>query len=287
MFAKKVLLIVALVAAVGMIASACAPQPAPAPVVQTRIVEQTKIVEKIVTATPVSSTASAASEGFSIYQGTLMEKEKTAEVSTDELRQILAQKSATVFDARPSKEYSISHIPGALNVAPKAGVPMSQYVSDVAEIGRIVADKKAPIVLYCNGPFCGKSKRLAEDLLAGGYTNVRRYQLGIPTWRALVGLTQIELEGVRYVVDNDKTAVFFDARDPEEFKAESLPGARNLVLADVAKAKDDGRLPMEDHNTRVLVFGKDGDQARAVAESIAKNAFHNVAFYAGSFGSLK
>ena len=63
--------------------------------------------------------------------------EKTAEVSTDELRRMLADGSATVFDARPHLEFAISHIPGALNVAPKAGVPMSLYVSDTAEIGRV------------------------------------------------------------------------------------------------------------------------------------------------------
>lgn len=297
MFTKKVLLMVALAVAVGMISSACAPQPAPTPappvvvtappVVQTRVIEQTKVVEKIITATPAPTVVAATSGSVNIFQGTLMEKEKTPEVSTDELRQILAQKSATVFDARPFKEYAVSHIPGALNVAPKAGVAMSQYVSDVAEIGRIVKDKNAPIVLYCNGPFCGKSKRLSEELLDAGYTNIRRYQLGIPTWRALVGITQIELDGVRYVMEGDKTAVFFDARSAEEFKAGSLPGARNLLLADVSKAKDDGRLPMEDHNTRIIVFGRDGEQARAVAEAIAKNAFHNVAFYAGAWDTLK
>ncbi|MBI4758930.1 MAG: sulfur transferase [Chloroflexi bacterium] len=217
-----------------------------------------------------------------------MEKgQKTPEVSTGELRKILDQKSATVFDARPFKEYAVSHIPGALNVAPKPGVPMSQYVSDVAEIGRIVKDKNAPIVIYCNGPYCGKSKRLGEELLEAGYPNVRRYQLGIPTWRALVGLTQIELEGVRYVLERDKTAVFFDARSREEFLAGTLLGARHLLLAEVGKAKDDGRLPMEDHNTRIIVFGRDGVQASAVAEAIAKNAFHNVAFYDGTFDTLK
>ena len=69
-----------------------------------------------------------------IMKATLAQTEKTAEVSTDELRRILADKSATVFDARPHMEYATSHIPGALNVAPKAGVPMSLYVSDVNEI---------------------------------------------------------------------------------------------------------------------------------------------------------
>ena len=48
-----------------------------------------------------------------IAQETLEEpNQKTAEISTDELRRILADGSAVVFDARPPKEYAISHIPG-------------------------------------------------------------------------------------------------------------------------------------------------------------------------------
>jgi rhodanese-related sulfurtransferase len=214
--------------------------------------------------------------------------QKTLEISTNELRKILAEKSATVFDGRPAMEYSMSHIPGAVNVSEKPGVPISQYVSDVAEVGRVVGNNKsAPIVLYCNGPFCGKSKRLSQELLAAGYTNVRRYQLGIPVWRALVGVTEIELAGLLYILRDDKTAVFLDARSSEEFKEGSIPGAKSLPLADVKKAKDDGRLPMEDHNTRIIVFGSDGAQARAVTEAIAKEAFHNVSYFGGSFDELR
>src|SRR6186997_2744313 len=61
----------------------------------------------------------------------------TLELTTAEMQKILSTGSATVLDARPAREYAISHIPGALNVAPKPGVPMSLYVSDVAEIGRL------------------------------------------------------------------------------------------------------------------------------------------------------
>jgi rhodanese-related sulfurtransferase len=224
-----------------------------------------------------------------ILKATLAQpQEKTAEVSTDELRRILAEGSATVFDARPHLEFAISHIPGAVNVAPKAGVPMSLYVSDVAEIGRILQDRKdAAIVLYCNGPFCGKSKRLAEELTGAGYTNVRRYQLGAPVWRALVGVMQIEPDGIRYVREGDRTAVFYDVRSADEFKAGSISGARHLPKEEIGKAKDDGRLPMEDHNTRIIVLGKDAAQARAAAEELAKNAFHNVSFYGGSVADLK
>jgi rhodanese-related sulfurtransferase len=234
-------------------------------------------------------TCASADSPATIYETTLMESgQKTLEVSTNELRKILAEKSATVFDARPLMEYSMSHIPGAVNVSEKPGVPISQYVSDVAEMGRVVENNKnAPIVLYCNGPFCSKSKRLSEELLAAGYTNVRRYQLGIPTWRALVGVTEIELAGLLHVLRDDKTAVFLDARGPEEFKAGSIPGAKSLPLVDVKKAKDDGRLPMEDHNTRIIVFGRDGAQAQAVTEAIAKEAFHNISYFGGSFDELR
>jgi rhodanese-related sulfurtransferase len=221
---------------------------------------------------------------------------KTPEVSTAELEDILAQHGALILDARPRMEWAISHIPGALNVAPKPGMPMSQYTSDAAEVARLTQGNKAqPLVLYCNGPFCGKSKRLAEDLLAAGYLAVRRYQLGAPVWRALGGVMVIEPEAVRHVVESDRTAVFLDVREPAEFAAGTLAGARNLPRSrvleakdtgEIKAAKDDGRLPMEDHNTRIVVFGGDGAQARAVAEGLAREAFHNVSYFEGGAADL-
>jgi rhodanese-related sulfurtransferase len=219
--------------------------------------------------------------------------QRTTEVSTEELRQLLDAGTVTLFDARPFREFAISHIPGALNVAAKPGMPMSEYVSDVTEIGRVVAgNKNAPMILYCNGPFCGKSKRLAEELLAAGYNNVRRYQLGIPVWRSLGGICQIEAEGLRYVLEKDHTAVVIDVRESEQFLAGTLSGAHNiprsLVLegkdvGEIKRAKNDGRLPMEDHNTRIIVIGSEAATARYVAQSIAHEAFHNVTYYAGTF----
>ena len=223
----------------------------------------------------------------SIYQTTLQESgQATAEVSTEELQQILKSGSAVVFDARPVEEYAMSHIPGVLNVAQKPGMPLSQYTSDVAEIGRLLQEQRStPIVLYCNGPFCGKSKRLAADLLAAGYTNVRRYQLGMPVWRALVGLAEIELSAVQQIYGSDDTAVFVDARPGMAHG--TIRGAVHIPLTEVAAAKDDGRLPMLDHNTRIIVFGENGTEARDVAASLAKNAFANVTFFGGSIDQLR
>jgi rhodanese-related sulfurtransferase len=239
-----------------------------------------------------------AEEARTIHQAVLGESnQRTSEVSTEELRNILAERTATVFDTRPFLEYAVSHIPGARNVAAKPGVAMSMYVSDVAEIGRILnGEKAAPMVLYCNGPFCGKSKRLAEELLAAGFTNVRRYQLGVPVWRALGGVCEIDPAALRYVLAQDRTAVLLDVREVDEFRKGTLPGARNiprsLVLegkdvGEVKRAKDDGRLPMEDHNTRVAVLGSDAATARYVAEAIAREAFHNVVYFPGTLDEAR
>ena len=222
---------------------------------------------------------------------------KTPEISTDELKLILVEGKALVLDTRPHLEWAISHIPGALNVAPKPGMPMSLYTSDVSEVNRLTAGNKAQsLILYCNGIYCGKSKRVAEDLLAAGYTDVRRYQLGAPVWRALGGAMVIEPDGARHVIQNDRTAVLIDARDSSEFLSSTLPTARNISrskvlpgkdVGEVKTAKDDGRLPMEDHNTRIIVFGNDGTQARQVCEALTREAFHNVAYFDGSYERLR
>ena len=182
------------------------------------------------------------------------------------------------LDARPAAEFAISHIPGAVNVAPQARRPdVHVRLRCRRDWPPVRNNKSAPLVLYCNGPHCGKSKRLASELLAAGYPNVRRYQLGIPMWRAAGGVCQVELEGIRHIVAKDGTAVVIDARESAEFQKGTLKNARNiprsLVLegkdvGEVKRAKDDSRLPMEDHNTRILVIGADGEAASYVAEAL-------------------
>jgi rhodanese-related sulfurtransferase len=222
-----------------------------------------------------------------VYAATLFDaSQRTREISTAEMLRILSDRSAIVFDGRTRLEYFLGHIPGALSVAQKPGVPMAEYVSDVDEIGRVVADRTTPLVVYCNGPFCGKSKRLGGELLNAGFRNVRRYQLGTPVWRALVGPMEIETYGIRYIQDTDKSAVFIDARPRAMFMTGSLQNAKNMGLDDIFIAKEDGRLPMDDFNTRLVVFGQTGAEALRMATLLAHNGFNNVKFYAGAFSGL-
>ena len=221
----------------------------------------------------------------SVFDGTLRDKDPVPEISTSDLQAALKDKNAVVLDARPFAEYAVSHIPGARSVPGKPGLSQAQYTADAGEISRTIPDRTRPLVLYCNGPFCGRSKRFAAELQKAGYKNVRRYQLGIPTWRALGGVTQVEKEALAALLKADGTAVLVDAREADPGRAR-LPNALSIPLRDAAKAKDDGRLPMTDHNTRIFVVGDNGDQARAVAEAIVRDAFHNVSFFDGGLDDL-
>lgn len=111
-------------------------------------------------------------------------------------------------------------------------------------------------------------------------------------WRAVGGVCEAEIDGIRHILAHDGTAVVIDAREAADFQQGSLRGARNiprsLVLegkdvGEVKRAKDDGRLPMEDPNTRVLVVGHDAAAARYVAQALSREAFHNVSYFPGSF----
>jgi len=225
-------------------------------------------------------------QGTSIYQATLAEPgQKTGEVSTEEMRGILAGRSAVVLDTRKPSEFQAGHIPGARNVMSKEDVPPQENVTAVEHA--VGADRSQPLVLYCNGPFCKGTRRLAEQLFEAGFTHVRRYQLGMPVWRALGGPTEVDLEGIVRIFNVDRTALLFDARSAADFAKTSIPGTHSVPAERVAsEGIQFAPLPRDDFITRIIVFGRDGAEARAVAEALGKSPFHNVTFFAGSYTTL-
>ena len=105
----------------------------------------------------------------------------------------------------------------------------------------------------------------------------------------------VEAEGVRYVFQNDRTAAWLDTRSLQDFKKSSLSGAKRVGIEvtqggkdnpAMQQAKNDGTLPINDHNTRIIVFGDDAQLVWAIGDAIAKEAFHNVAFFAGTYADL-
>ena len=213
----------------------------------------------------------------SVYQTTLEEpNQMTPEITTEELVAILAAKSEPVLDVRTAKEYAIGHIPGTINV----------FERELQRISELYPDRDTRMILYCNGPSCGKSKRTSEQLVALGYTHVRRYQLGMSVWRALSHTVQTDLAGFDYIYKGDHTAVFVDARTPAEYASGTVTGAVNVQKGEAAAANDDGRLPLTDKGTRIVVFGRTDEQSKAVAIEIAQKAYWNSSYFGGAFDDL-
>lgn len=236
---------------------------------------------------PVVLTTSIAvhAQGTSIFQATLGETEPTGEVSTEELRRILVDGSAVVLDSRSRAQYAAGHVPGAKNINLPSGAPESEYLAAVERL--LGGDKGKALVLYCNGPKCGASRSLSKQLVAAGFTNVKRYQLGIPIWRGLGGPTEIELDAILRIFQVDQTTVFFDARSAEDFAKGSIPGAHNVPADQLAAdVLDNAPKPNHDFNTRIVLFGRDAAQARELAVAMGETAYHNVNYYPGSFDSL-
>jgi rhodanese-related sulfurtransferase len=220
-----------------------------------------------------------------VYQATVAEPDpKTPQVSTEEVRRLLTDGSAILLDSRKRAEFA-GHIAGARNVAPPTGATPEEHV---AAVERLVGDnKKQPPVVYCNGQYCRQQRQLSALLAESGFINVRRYQLGIQVWRALSLPVEVELEGVVRIFGVDRTVIYFDARSPQEFAQGSMPGAHN-VPADEADIAGLGQAPMprNDFNTRIVIFGRDGAQARNLADVIGRTPFQNVSYFAGTFTML-
>ena len=119
---------------------------------------------------------------------------------------MLAAGSAPVLDVRSSQRvrdrahsWQREHLGEGDRSRSRHGFQTGGRRSSSIATGRTAGRAGAP------PPSCGKR----------GYTNVRRYQLGLPVWRALGRTVQTDLEGLRYIVEGDRTAVLVDARRPD------------------------------------------------------------------------
>ena len=98
-----------------------------------------------------ATSSHSGSTGSDITDATLTEQGATTRnISTGELRKVLAAgEGILLLDTRPHLEWSLSHIPGALNVDPKPGLTNAMYTADVAAVERLTGgDKSRRLVLY-------------------------------------------------------------------------------------------------------------------------------------------
>ncbi len=100
--------------------------------------------------------------------------ESFADISTDELKEAMAQKSVTLVDVNGSDSYKDGHIPSAID-----------FEANSSALAKVLpADKNALIVAYCGSERCTAYKQAAKAAKDLGYTNVKHFSKGIKGWKA-------------------------------------------------------------------------------------------------------
>lgn len=93
-------------------------------------------------------------------------------ISRDELVARLRKGRVTILDVRPEDEYTLGHLPGALNV------PFAELERRLKEL-----PTNREVIAYCRGPYCVLSFEAVAKLRKRGY-RIRRLEDGYPEWKA-------------------------------------------------------------------------------------------------------
>ncbi|MDA8126217.1 MAG: rhodanese-like domain-containing protein [Deltaproteobacteria bacterium] len=97
-------------------------------------------------------------------------------IALKEAKKIFDEGGAVFLDSRSSADYRESHIKGALEL------PLVSLVQNQDLAGKIIPDKAALYIVYCDGEGCDLSVELAKELIALGYFNIRVFGEGYPGW---------------------------------------------------------------------------------------------------------
>lgn len=92
-------------------------------------------------------------------------------VSLNELENMVEKENVLLMDVRPSFEYELGHISGAISV------PLDELLCCLKDFS-----KEKEIIAYCRGPFCALADEAVKVLGEQGY-KVRRLDDGYPEWK--------------------------------------------------------------------------------------------------------
>ncbi|MDJ0810537.1 MAG: rhodanese-like domain-containing protein [Desulfobacterales bacterium] len=158
-------------------------------------------------------------------------------------KQVDSQADMMIVDSRPKrKKYDKGHLPGAISI------PTTKFDSMVGELPQ---DKDKLLVFYCGGLKCKLSHKGAKKSIALGYTNVKVFSTGYPSWKAYVGdqapakITagkeegSIEIAAFEKILKEDPKSIYLvDVRDADEYALGSFKGAVNIPVENLeAKIK--------------------------------------------------
>ena len=108
-------------------------------------------------------------------------------VITAEKARSMVEKGVLIVDARVANEYVEEHITGARNIPYKEKSAKSADFDarqDSFDLSKLPANKRTPVIFYCNGNECWKSYKSCVTAVRAGYQSVYWLRGGIPEWKA-------------------------------------------------------------------------------------------------------
>jgi len=113
-----------------------------------------------------------AAEVEGVVAGYLHDRGALEAITQDELSVRMRDGLVTVVDVRPTDEFAMGHLPGAISVP----------LADLRKRWRGLR-RRREIVAYCRGPYCVLSFEAVAVLRGHGF-RVRRLETGFPQWKA-------------------------------------------------------------------------------------------------------
>lgn len=110
-----------------------------------------------------------------------------------EVLDFLQSGEAVLIDGRIRPEYEAGTIPGAISVPyNEAADRLGELGCEIDFDGWICEAETQPVVLFCNGPWCGQSPTAARRMIEAGFPpeKIFYYRGGMQNWNML-GLTVI------------------------------------------------------------------------------------------------
>ncbi len=96
-------------------------------------------------------------------------------ITRDDLNAAIERGEVTVVETLRDVHFAQGHLPGAIHI----------HFEEVKQrAAELLPDKDAAIVTYCSNTACRNSEIAANQLVALGYTNVRKYPEGKDDWVA-------------------------------------------------------------------------------------------------------
>ncbi|MGP0566245.1 MULTISPECIES: rhodanese-like domain-containing protein [unclassified Nitrospina] len=98
----------------------------------------------------------------------------TRKIKRNAIQQLLNEgANLTLVEALPREHFEQGHLPGAIQI---------NYDEVEEKAPKLLPAKEARIVVYCASETCQSSTKVAESLVAMGYTDVSRYEEGKKDW---------------------------------------------------------------------------------------------------------